>query len=133
MLRYLLTYLGTASAFLAMDTVWLTLTVSWLYKPRLGAMMADKPMLAPAAAFYLIYIAALLVLAVLPAAKAGSWSQLLFRAAVFGLAAYATYDLTNQATLKDWSLVVTLADLAWGTVATTVAASVGFLIARRMT
>ncbi len=133
MLRYILTYLGTAGAFLAMDTVWLTLTVSRLYKPRLGSMMADKPMLAPAAAFYLIYIAALLVLAVLPAAKAGSWSQLLFRAAVFGLAAYATYDLTNQATLKDWSLVVTLADLAWGTVATTVAASVGFLIARRMT
>ncbi len=133
MLRYVLTYLGTAATFLAMDTAWLTLTVNRLYKPRLGAMMADKPMLAPAAVFYLIYIAALLVLAVLPAAKASSWSQLLFRAAVFGLAAYATYDLTNQATLKDWSLVVTLADLAWGTVATTVAASVGFLIARRMT
>jgi uncharacterized membrane protein len=132
MLRYALSYLATAATFLAMDSVWLTLTVNRLYRPRIGALMADKPALAPAAIFYLIYIAALLVLAVAPAAKAASWSQLLTRAALFGLAAYATYDLTNQATLKDWSSVITLADMAWGTVATTVAASAGFLVARKM-
>ena len=132
MLRYALTYLAAAVSFLALDSVWLTLTVNRLYRPRMGAIMADKPALGPAAAFYLIYIAAILVLAVLPAAKAGSWSQLLIRAAMFGLAAYATYDLTNQATLKDWSSVITLADMAWGTFATTVAASVGFLVARKM-
>jgi uncharacterized membrane protein len=95
--------------------------------PRMGAIMADKPSLGPAAAFYLIYIAAIVALAVLPAVKADSWSQLLGRAALFGLAAYATYDLTNQATLKDLVHdLVTVADLAWGTVATTAAASVGF-------
>jgi uncharacterized membrane protein len=132
MLRYALSYLATAAAFLALDAAWLTLTVNRLYRPRMGAIMADKPALAPAAIFYLIYIAAILVLAVLPAAKAGSWGQLLIRAAMFGLAAYATYDLTNQATLKDWSTVLTLADLAWGTFATTVAASVGFLVARKL-
>ena len=132
MLRYLLTYLGTAATFLAMDAVWLTLTVDRLYRPRMGAIMADKPALGPAAAFYVIYISAVVVLAVLPAAKADSWGQLLGRAALFGLAAYATYDLTNQATLKDWSSVVTLADLAWGTVVTTAAASVGFVIARHL-
>jgi uncharacterized membrane protein len=132
MLRYALTYLGTAATFLAMDAVWLTLTVDRLYRPRMGAIMADKPALGPAAIFYVIYMAAVVVLAVLPAAKADSWGQLLGRAALFGLAAYATYDLTNQATLKDWSSVVTLADLAWGTVATTAAASVGFVIARHL-
>lgn len=132
MLRYVLTYLGTAATFLAMDAVWLTLTVDRLYRPRMGAIMADKPALGPAAVFYVIYITAVVVLAILPAVKADSWSQLLGRAALFGLAAYATYDLTNQATLKDWSSVVTLADLAWGTVVTTAAASVGFVIARHL-
>jgi uncharacterized membrane protein len=132
MLRYALSYLATAVAFLVLDATWLTLTVNRLYRPYMGAIMADKPALGPAAAFYLIYIAAILVLAVLPAAKAGSRSQLLTRAAMFGLAAYATYDLTNQATLKDWSTVLTLADLAWGTFATTMAASVGFLVARKL-
>lgn len=132
MLRYTLSYLATAATFLAMDSVWLTLTVNRLYRPHMGALMADKPALAPAAVFYLIYIAAILVLAVAPAAKAGSWGLLVTRAAFFGLAAYATYDLTNQATLKDWSSIITLADMAWGTVATTVAASAGFLVARKM-
>jgi uncharacterized membrane protein len=132
MLRFALTYLGTAATFLALDAVWLTLTVDRLYRPHLGAIMADKPALGPAAVFYVIYIAAIVGLAVLPAVKADSWTQLLSRAALFGLAAYATYDLTNQATLKDWSSVVTLADLAWGTVVTTVAASIGFVIARKM-
>lgn len=132
MLRYALTYLATAGAFLVLDAAWLTLTVDRLYRPRMGAIMADKPALGPAAVFYLIYIAAILMLAVLPAAKLGSWSQLLMRAAMFGLAAYATYDLTNQATLKDWSSVVTLADLAWGTLVTTAAASIGFLVARKV-
>ena len=130
MLRYALTYLATAAAFLAMDMVWLTQSVDRLYKPRLGALMADKVALGPAAAFYLIYIGAVVWLAVLPAARAGSWRLLLVNAAVFGLAAYATYDLTNQATLKDWSLVVTLADLAWGTLVTTLAASAGLWVAR---
>jgi uncharacterized membrane protein len=132
MLRYVLTYLGTAATFLALDAVWLTLTVERLYRPRLGAIMADKPALGPAAIFYGIYIAAIMGLAVLPAVKADSWNQLLGHAALFGLAAYATYDLTNQATLKDWSSLVTVVDLAWGTVVTTAAATIGFVIARKM-
>jgi len=130
MLRHLLTYLASAATFLVLDLVWLTLSVERLYKPHIGAIMADKVALGPAAAFYLIYIAAILVLAVLPAARAGSWTQLLTSAAMFGFAAYATYDLTNQATLKHWSLVVTLADLAWGTFVTTAAAAAGYLVAR---
>ena len=130
MRRLVLTYLATGAAFLALDAVWLTLSVERLYRPRIGTLMADQISLAPAIGFYLIYIAAVVGLVVTTAAREGGWPRLLAGAALFGLAAYATYDLTNQATLKGWSMAVTLLDLAWGTFATTVAASAGFLVAR---
>jgi uncharacterized membrane protein len=71
-----------------------------------------------------------MILAVLPAVREDSWKRLLLNAAVFGFCAYATYDLTNQATLKTWSTTITLADMAWGTLLTTVAASAGFAVLR---
>lgn len=126
----LFAYLATGVTFLAMDAVWLTTMSSRLYKPRIGALMADKPALAPAVAFYLIYLAGVLVLAILPAAREDSWRRLVQNAAVFGLCAYATYDLTNQATLKTWSTTVTLADIAWGALVTTVAACAGYAALR---
>ncbi|WP_236627816.1 DUF2177 family protein [Caulobacter sp. B11] len=72
----------------------------------------------------------MVLLAVLPADRENSWSRLLFNAAVFGFCAYATYDLTNQATLKVWSTTITVVDMAWGTFLTTVAASAGFAVLR---
>jgi uncharacterized membrane protein len=128
MLRYGLSFLATGGAFLVLDMTWLTLMAPRLYRPRIGHLMAETTALGPAIAFYLVYLLAVLLLAVWPALKDGGWPSLWVRAAVF--AAYATYDLTNQATLRDWSLTVTLVDLAWGTFATTVAASVGFWAAR---
>jgi uncharacterized membrane protein len=130
MKRYLFGYLASAGAFLVMDMIWLTLMAPRLYRPRIGELMADQVNLAPAVAFYLIYIFAILFLAVLPAVRENSWNRLLLNAAAFGFCAYATYDLTNQATLKVWSTTVTLADMAWGTLVTTVAASAGFLAMR---
>ena len=130
MIRYALSYLAAAATFLVLDMAFLTFSVGRVYKPHIGHLMADKVALGPAAAFYLIYIAAILLLAIIPAAKSGSWSQLLTSAAIFGFAAYATYDLTNQATLKGWSSFVTVVDLAWGTFVTTAAASAGYLVAR---
>ena len=123
---YLFGYLATGGVMLVLDFVWLSLMAPRLYRPRIGELMADKPALAPAAAFYLIYLTAVMVLAVLPAAREDSWKRLLLNAAVFGFCAYATYDLTNQATLKTWSTTITVADMAWGTFLTTVAASAGF-------
>ncbi|CAN5449570.1 DUF2177 family protein [soil metagenome] len=125
-----MSYLAAAATFLVLDMAFLTVSVDRVYKPHIGHLMADKVALGPAAAFYLIYIAAILLLAVLPAARAASWSQLLTSAAIFGFAAYATYDLTNQATLRGWSSLVTVVDLAWGTFVTTAAASAGYLVAR---
>lgn len=126
MKRFLFGFLATGGAMLALDILWLTLMAPRLYRPRIGDLMADAPALAPAAAFYLIYLIAILLLAVLPAAREDSWKRLIFNAAVFGFCAYATYDLTNQATLKTWSTTVTVVDMAWGTLLTTIAASAGF-------
>ncbi len=130
MKRHLYGYLATGAAFLVLDMIWLTLTASRLYRPRIGEIMADTVNIAPAVAFYLIYLTGVFVLAILPAAEANSWKRLLVHAAVFGFCAYATYDLTNQATLKTWSTTITLIDLAWGTFVTTAAASVGFWVMR---
>ena len=130
MKRYLYGYLATGGAFLVLDMIWLTFSASRLYRPVIGEIMADTVNLAPAVAFYLIYLTGVFVLAILPAAEANSWKRLLIHAAVFGFCAYATYDLTNQATLKVWSTTITLIDLAWGTFVTTAVASVGFLVMR---
>ena len=132
MIRYVFGYLATGGAMLVLDIIWLTLMAPRLYRPRIGELMADQPAMVPAAAFYLIYLTAIMLLAVLPAVREDSWKRLLFNAAVFGFCAYATYDLTNQATLKVWSTTITVIDMAWGTFLTTVAASAGFAAMRAM-
>ena len=123
-------YAATALTMLILDGVWLTQAVPRLYQPRIGELLAAKPSLPPAVAFYLLYVTAIVVLAVMPALSQGGWRRLLVHAAVFGLVAYATYDLTNQATLKTWSTTITLVDMAWGTLVTTAAASAGYAVVR---
>jgi uncharacterized membrane protein len=111
-------WLAAAVIFLAVDMVWLT----WLGKPfyvaEIGTMLREKPLLPAAIAFYAVYITCLLILVVVPAFKAGSVSQALLYGAVFGLAAYGTYDLTNLAVLKGFTTRIALIDLAWGTALT---------------
>ncbi|WP_260929292.1 DUF2177 family protein [Novosphingobium sp. 9] len=126
-------YLVTGLVFLAFDVVWLSLTASRLYKPELHGLLRDGFSVVPAAAFYLIYIAGILVLAVWPALAADRLFGAVMRGAVLGLVAYATYDLTNQSTLRGWSGLVTGADLCWGTLLTGVAAGAGFLAMRWIT
>lgn len=130
MIKILAAYLGAALTMLVLDAVWLTQMSPRLYQPRIGELLATKPSLPPAVVFYLLYVAGIVLLAVLPALREGGWKRLLINAAAFGLVAYATYDLTNQATLKTWSTTITLVDMAWGTFVTTVAASAGFAAAR---
>jgi uncharacterized membrane protein len=83
--------------------------------------------------FYLLFVLGLVFFAVRPAIASGDWKTALLQGAAFGFFCYATYDLTNQATLKTWSTVVTLADLAWGTVLSGTAATVGYRITRYFT
>ena len=127
MLKYLAAYLGAGLAFAVIDAVWLTTVGPKLYRPALDDVLADQFNLPAAIAFYLVFIAGVLMLAILPAVREGAGSiDAMRRAALLGFVAYATYDLTNQATLKVWSLKVTLADIGWGTVLTACAAAAGF-------
>lgn len=107
-------YLVTAAVFLLIDIVWLVFISPKIYKAGIGHLMADKTNFIAAGAFYLIFIAALLFFVINPAIDKASVWQAVWTGAFLGLAMYATYDLTNLATLKGWPLHITLIDLAWG-------------------
>ena len=124
MLKYLTTYLGTALAFAALDAVYLSLAGQKVYRPTLDYALADTLNLPAAIAFYLVYIAGILLLAVLPNRDAGV-RKTAVTGAILGAMAYATYDLTNQATLKVWTTQITLTDIAWGTFVTAAGAAAG--------
>jgi uncharacterized membrane protein len=131
MIRTLVAGGATALAFLALDAVWLSQMGPRLYRPVIGEMMAAQVRLVPAVAFYLIYVAGLVFFAVQPGLDSGRWTKALVNGAILGFVAYATYDLTNQATLKTWSTTLTLADLAWGAFASGVACAVGWWAGNR--
>ena len=126
MLKSLTAYVSAAVAFAILDAVWLTTMTPVLYRPALAPLLADKFSLPPALAFYLIYVTGIVMFAVWPAFKAGGWTSALVHGLFFGLIAYATYDLTNQATLRIWPLRVTILDVCWGAVATAVASAVSY-------
>jgi uncharacterized membrane protein len=107
-------YLWALVSFLLLDAVWLSLMGPRLYKPALGDLMAPDVDWLAAVLFYAIYLAGLLVFAIAPALADGAAGAALRRGAFFGLVAYATYDLTNQATLRGWPWAITAADLVWG-------------------
>lgn len=132
MKRVAAAYFITTIVFLGLDAVWLTLTADRLYKAHLADLLAPQVSLVPAALFYAIYVFGILVFAIMPAFKSGQWTTAALCGAMLGFVAYATYDLTNQATLKGWPTVVTLADLCWGTALTAVAASCGYLASRNV-
>jgi uncharacterized membrane protein len=94
--------------------------------------MLAKVNWAAAVVFYLIFIVGLVILVIGPAVEAGSWAQALWRGAVFGFVAYATYDLTNLATLRDWPLAMTAVDLVWGTVLAGSVSIITYVIADRI-
>ncbi|WP_280773070.1 DUF2177 family protein [Rhizobium sp. SG_E_25_P2] len=126
-------YLSTGIAFAVIDAIWLSTMTSRLYRPVMGDMLADEFRLAPAVAFYLIFIAALVFFAIRPALAAGDWKVALLHGAFFGFAAYATYDLTSQAVLRNWSTLLTVADLIWGTVLSASSAVIGYKATRLFT
>lgn len=116
--------IATILVFIVIDGLWLGLVARAFYRRHLGYLMAEKPNWAAAGIFYAIYAVGLTVFAVIPGTDAGSALEALWRGALFGLVAYATYDLTNHATVRDWPAIVTVVDLAWGT---TLSASVAFV------
>lgn len=109
-------YLITLAVFFLVDMVWLGVVARGFYRKHLGPMLSPKVNWLAAVLFYLLFIVGLLVFAIRPAVLHGRPVAALFLGALLGLISYATYDLTNLATLKDWPLVVTVVDLVWGTV-----------------
>jgi len=129
---YGIAYLSTGLVFLAIDAIWLTLSAQRLYRPLMGDMLLDSFRLVPAALFYLVYVAGVVVFAIAPALASDRWTTALVLGAFLGLFAYSTYDLTNQATLRNWPITVTIADLCWGTFLTGLSATAGFWITRAL-
>ena len=130
MIKYVAAYFGAGLTFAAIDFVWLTTMTNRLYKPVIGPIMADKPDMKAAVAFYLISIAGTVFLAIAPALKEGNWTRAAINGAALGFVAYATYDLTNQATLAVWQTKLTIIDLIWGTTLTMLSATGGYFAAR---
>lgn len=120
---YIAAYVTAALVMGILDYLWLTNTVEPIYHKALGAIMADNPNMVAAVIFYLVYIVGILIFAVRPALASGDWKTAALFGALFGFFAYSTYDLTNMATLKVWSLKVTVIDIVWGTFLTGITAS----------
>ena len=114
-----------------MDATWLSFSVSRLYRPGIGHLMAEKPIAGAAALFYLMYAAGVTYLVTLPALAAGSPGGAAARGAVLGFIAYGTYDLTSLAILRGWPVNVTVIDMLWGAILTGVSATLSVLITAR--
>jgi uncharacterized membrane protein len=123
--RFLPAYAAVALSMLVLDLVWLGLVARPMYAAGIGHLMAERPNWLAAGLFYLVYALGLLRFAVLPFDAAAGWSEPLLTAAAFGFFAYATYDLSNLATLKDWPWAVSIADMAWGSAASALACGAG--------
>ncbi len=125
-------YIATLIALLAIDFIWLSQMGERLYRPVMKDMVLQDFRPAPAVIFYLIFAFGLVWFAGLPALNEGSVRTALVNGALMGFVAYATYDLTNHATLRDWSTVLTLADMAWGTLLSAAASAIGYGAARAL-
>ena len=127
---YLKAYLATSIVFFALDYVWLTRVATSFYRGQIGPLMLEQPRLGVAALFYIFYVLGIVVFAVIPAVKADSVMTAAVLGAMLGLVAYGTYDITNYATLRSWTIPMVLVDITWGAVLTGVSAASGFLILR---
>ena len=132
MIHYLKLYLATLLAFFAIDMVWLGFIAQPFYQKHLGYLLAPEVNWPAAILFYLLFILGVLVFVVVPGVNDGSLKGSLQRAFLYGLITYATYDLTNQATVKDWPVLVTVVDLAWGMTLSTAVSFISFKAARWM-
>ena len=131
-MRFVAGYVVFLIAFGICDAIWLTTMGPRLYRPVLGDLLLETPRLAPAVLFYFGFSLAVLYFAVMPALREGSASSALLNAALIGLVAYATYDLTNYATLRAWSLTITAADLVYGTVVTGLCGWLAYVATRQL-
>jgi uncharacterized membrane protein len=127
------TYMISLVILLAIDAIWLSIMGKGFYRSQIGHLMGKEIVWGAAILFYLIYALGLTVLIIQPLVlSTGCPMQSLWRGALFGLTAYATYDLTNMATLKNWPALLVVVDLVWGTVLTGGSSFITFLIVKHV-
>ena len=124
-MTYLMAYVATLIAFFALDMLWLGVLARKFYANQLGRLMADNPNWLVAIAFYAMYIAGIVFFAIRPAIEAEQVLKAALYGALFGFFCYATYDLTNLATLRDWPVKLVIVDILWGTLLTGSCAAAG--------
>lgn len=129
-MSYVAAYIGALIVFCVLDYIWLTIVAKDFYQMQMGELMAIQVKMIPAVIFYLLYLIGLVIFAISPALKEQSWTLAVSLGLLLGLIAYASYDLTNMATLKEWSISLTLVDIAWGAFVSAMAAVAGFYAAR---
>jgi uncharacterized membrane protein len=125
-------FLIALPVFFAIDMVWLAVVAKNFYQKQIGFLMRPDINWLAAIIFYLLFITGLIVFVITPAMVRQSWVHALLYGALFGLVTYATYDLTNLATVKDWPLLVTAVDLVWGSVLAASVSVITYLIANRI-
>lgn len=129
---FLKLYAIALPVFFAIDMIWLGLVAKNFYQKQIGYLMTPNVNWAAAIIFYLLFIVGLIVFVIEPALKIQSWNHAVLYGALFGLITYATYDLTNLATLTNWPMMVTIVDLMWGTVLAASVSTITYLIAARL-
>jgi uncharacterized membrane protein len=129
---FLKLYAIALPVFFAIDMVWLGFVAKGFYRDQIGFLMKSEINGMAAVAFYLLFVVGLVLFVIAPAIEKNSWHHALLFGALFGLITYGTYDLSNLATLKDWPLLVTLVDLAWGAVLAAGVSIATFFIARQI-
>ena len=129
---YIKLYFASLFAFFVIDMVWLGLVARTFYSQYLGFIMAPSINWLAAIIFYLLFIVGILVFVVVPGLESNSLRTTLLRAALFGLITYATYDLTNLATLKDWPALLSIVDMLWGTVLSVLVSYISFMAGKRL-
>ena len=130
-MKWIIAYIAAAVSFGVLDAIWLRWAGPNLYRPNLGELMAESFRIGPALVFYALYIAGMVWFAIRPGLSGGLGTAAL-NGALLGALCYATYDLTNQATLKVWPVHITIVDIIWGAFATCVAATIATYVAQKV-
>ena len=132
MINFLKIYAVAFAAFCAIDLIWLGFVANRLYSKHLGYIMRPSPNWTVAILFYLLYLAGVVWFVINPAIEKQSWKYALFAGMFFGLITYATYDLTNLATIKNWPFIVTVVDLCWGAFVSAAVSAISYTIAKKL-
>jgi len=130
--KLILAYLLTAVVFFAIDLTWLGLIAKNLYRKYLSGFLSDTVNWTAAFIFYALFIVGIFIFSILPAVEKNSFSHAVVMGALFGFFTYATYDLTNLATLKNWPLTIVYIDIIWGTILTGLVAAAGYWITKKI-